>query len=58
VHHFENGVWIYRHDVLRTVKSDMEHTIGKSIKMEPELIKNTLLKRFIRAVVYVISPLL
>jgi cardiolipin synthase len=58
VHHFENGVWIYRHDVLRAVKSDMEHTMGKSIKMRQELIKNTLLKRFIRAVVYVISPLL
>jgi cardiolipin synthase len=58
VHHFENGVWIYRHDVLRAVKSDMEFTMDKSIKMRPELIKNTLLKRFIRAVVYVISPLL
>ncbi len=58
VHHFENGVWMYNHQVLGSVKQDIEATINKSIEVDDEMIKNTLGQRFIRALVRVLSPLL
>jgi cardiolipin synthase len=58
VHHFENGVWMYKHEVLSQIKEDMEGTMKQSIEMSDDLIKNTLLQRFIRAVVRVFSPML
>ncbi len=58
VHHFENGVWMYNHQVLGSVKQDIEATLNKSIEVDDEMIKNTLGQRFIRAVVRVLAPLL
>lgn len=58
VHHFENGVWLYKHEVLEQIKDDLTDTIGKSIKMEDGLVKDTLLQRLIRVLVRVLSPLL
>ncbi|MBQ9766312.1 MAG: cardiolipin synthase [Lachnospiraceae bacterium] len=58
VHHFENGVWFYNHEVLKEVKADLENTMGISISIEENSIKNTLLQRFIRAVVRIFSPML
>lgn len=58
VHHFENGVWLYKHNVLTEIKNDMENTMSNSIEVTDGLIKNTLLQRFIRTVVRAISPML
>lgn len=58
VHHFENGVWMYKHEVLSRIKEDMENTMGQSLFMADEPIKDTLLQRFIRAVVRAVSPML
>lgn len=58
VHHFENGVWLYKHEVLEQIKNDLTDTMNKSIKIEEGLIKNTLPQRVIRALVRVLSPLL
>ena len=58
VHHFENGVWMYRHDVLREIKSDFENTMKQCIFMNEEPVKDTLGKRFVRALVRVFSPML
>jgi cardiolipin synthase len=58
VHHFENGVWMYKHEVLSQIKDDMERTMGQSIEMTDKLIKNTLSQRFIGALVRVFSPML
>lgn len=58
VHHFENGVWMYKHKVLEQVREDMEDTMNKSIEIREGLIKDTLLQRFIRALVRVLSPML
>ena len=58
VHHFENGVWMYRHEVLQQVKDDIKETMNQSIPVTEKLIKNTLLQRFIRAVVKAVSPML
>ena len=58
VHHFENGVWLYKHEVLADIKADMKNTMKQSILMKDELMKNTLGQRFIRAVVRIFSPML
>ena len=58
VHHFENGVWMYNHEVLKDIKYDMDNTMEESIEITKGLIKDNLLQRFIRAVVRILSPLL
>ena len=58
VHHFENGVWLYRHDVLTEIKDDILSTIDQSIEMTKESIKDNLPQRLIRSVVRIFSPML
>lgn len=58
VHHFENGVWMYNTDVIADIKNDFDKTIEKSIKIEREMLKLGILKRFFRACVRVFAPLL
>ena len=58
VHHFENGVWLYRCDVIGNIKEDIMNTILKSEKIENGSLKDTLLKRFIRSVVRIFAPML
>lgn len=58
VHHFENGVWMYQCESIGTLKSDMEATFEKSIKVMPNMLKTNLIQRFIRAVVRIFAPLL
>lgn len=58
VHHFENGIWLYRHEVLEQVKEDLMETMEKSIEIADGYIKETLGQRFIRAIVRIFSPML
>lgn len=58
VHHFENGVWMYHCDSIKELKSDIENTLSKSIKVTDEMRKINLFKRFIRSVVRIFAPLL
>ena len=58
VHHFENGVWMYRTEAIPTIKADFEQTIEKSEQIKEENIKVGGFKRFIRAVVRIFAPLL
>lgn len=58
VHHFENGVWLYKHEVLGPIKEDMEETMSQSLHMTDNMIKNTLGQRLIRALVRALSPML
>lgn len=58
VHHFENGIWLYNHQVLSQVKDDIEATLEQSIAIGDEHIKNTITQRFISALVRILSPLL
>ncbi len=58
VHHFENGVWIYKHKVLGDIKKDILDTQVKSIQIGNGTLKQNLWQRFIRAMVKVFSPLL
>ncbi|MGM9971081.1 MAG: cardiolipin synthase [Anaeroplasmataceae bacterium] len=48
-HHFENGVWIYKNDVIKEMEDDFINTMNESIYMnecqyKPRFIKKTLIK--------------
>ncbi len=58
VHHFENGVWMYRCDCIRDLKADIEDTLAKSIEITPDMLKTGLATRFIRSVVRIFAPML
>ncbi|MBQ8546055.1 MAG: cardiolipin synthase [Clostridia bacterium] len=58
VHHFENGVWMYKTDSIKDIKADIEDTIEKSIEIKKENLKTNLFTRFIRAIVRIFAPLL
>ena len=58
VHHFENGVWMYRCDAIKDLKHDMEETFEKSIQVTPDMLKTSLLQSFIRAIVRIFAAML
>ena len=58
VHHFENGVWMYNTDEIADIKSDFEKTLEMSTKIEKEMLKISIFKRFFRACVRVFAPLM
>ncbi|MBQ7794690.1 MAG: cardiolipin synthase [Clostridia bacterium] len=58
VHHFENGVWMYRTSCIEELKKDIQDTLSKSICVTSEMQKATLPERFIRSVVRIFAPLL
>lgn len=58
VHHFENGVWMYQCEMNKSLKADMEDTLGKSIEVTPDMLKTNLFQRFITAVVRIFAPML
>ena len=57
VHHFENGVWMYRCEMIGDLKADIADTLDKSIEITQDMIKTSLLQRAIRSVVRIFSPL-
>lgn len=58
VHHFENAVWLYKHDVLKEIKSDITATMTESIRMNKGNIKDNILQKLIRSLVRIFSPML
>lgn len=58
VHHFENGVWMYRCEAINALEEDMMDTLKKCIRITNEDLKLNLLQRFIRAVVRIFAPML
>lgn len=58
VHHFENGVWMYKCESIKELKADIEATLNKCIEVTPDMLKTNLLQRFIRAVVRIFAPML
>lgn len=58
VHHFENGVWMYKCQAVRQIKDDIEQTLSKCIEVTPEMIRPGLISVIIRSVVRVFAPLL
>ena len=58
VHHFENGVWMFKADCIYDIKADMLDTITQSIYIKQESVKVNLFNRFIRSIVRIFAPLL
>lgn len=58
VHHFENGVWMYRTESIAAIRADIEDTLAKSIRVTREMQKTNLLQRAFRSVVRIFAPLL
>ncbi len=58
VHHFENGVWIYKHSVIEDIKKDFIETLGKSIEIEQNQFVSGWFEKFILAILNVCTPLL
>lgn len=58
VHHFENGVWMYRCDCIRDLQADFEETLSRSIAIQQDSIRVGLLRRILRSVIRIFAPLL
>ena len=63
VHHFENGIWMYRTDSIADIKADIDATIEKSILATPELLNEGFLSKLVttkilRAIVKIFAPML
>ena len=58
VHHFENGVWMYRCESIKDLKADMEDTFNRSIEVTREMLKINWITQFIRSVVRIFAPML
>ncbi|MBE6595088.1 MAG: cardiolipin synthase [Ruminococcaceae bacterium] len=58
VHHFENGVWMYRTDAVAALKEDMQKTLAVSIPIRKEMLRIGPLRKFLRSMVRVFAPLL
>ena len=58
VHHFENGVWMYRCEAVSALEQDIRATLEKSIEVIPDMLKTNLLQRMIRAVVRIFAPMM
>ncbi|MBR3687024.1 MAG: cardiolipin synthase [Clostridia bacterium] len=58
VHHFENGVWMYRCESIKDMKNDIEETMAKSIEITSDMLKTGPITRLIRSVVRIFAPML
>lgn len=58
VHHYENGVWIYNHSVIKDIKNDFDLVQSKSIKIEEGMIKEKPYLNTFRSFVRIFSSLL
>lgn len=58
VHHFENGVWMYRCRCIDEIRTDFADTLKKCIRMDDSKVNWTLPQRFLRAVMKVFAPML
>ena len=58
VHHFENGVWMYRCDCLADIRADFEQTLKKSILVTTDMLKKDPLRRLFCAIVRIFAPMM
>ncbi|MBQ8401933.1 MAG: cardiolipin synthase [Clostridia bacterium] len=58
VHHFENGVWMYKCDCIRDLKADMEDTLTKCIRITPDMLKTNLIESAVRSVARIFAPMM
>lgn len=58
VHHFENGVWMYKCDCIKDIKTDIEATLEKCELISKEMAKARPLQRLFRSFIKIFSPLM
>ena len=58
VHHFENGVWLYKTDCIADVKRDIDQTILMSEQITKDKIKTNVFQKAVRSIVRIFAPLL
>lgn len=58
VHHFENGVWMYRCGCISEMKKDFDTTLPKCLKIDNRMLHPSLPQRALCSVIKIISPLL
>ena len=58
VHHFENGILLYKTECINDIKTDLLGVIDKSRLIEKEEIKNSYYQRFISALIKIFAPLM
>ncbi len=58
VHHFENGVWMYRCAAIADLKADMEETFEKSALIKKEDLRSGPIKRLVRAIARIFAPMM
>ena len=58
VHHFENGVWMYRCASIGDLKADLLQTLERCIEVTSDMLKTGLVTRLVRAVVRIFAPML
>ena len=58
VHHFENGVWMYKSEIINDIKKDIDETLEKSILITKKMLKTNIIMRFIRALIRLFAPML
>ena len=56
-HHFENGVWMYGTDSIKSAEEDFNLALSDSLKMTPEMVAVGPIKKFYRAVLKIFAPL-
>ncbi|MBR2871026.1 MAG: cardiolipin synthase [Clostridia bacterium] len=58
VHHFENGVWMYKCECIKDIKKDVEQVLSVSVKVSEQTTNLTPVKRFVRAILRIFAPLM
>jgi cardiolipin synthase len=58
VHHFENGIWMYKCECIKDIVTDVNQTLEKSTKITPEMTKPSLLLRVFRSLIKIFTPLM
>lgn len=58
VHHFENGVWIYNHQVIKDIADDFNNTLSNSQEIAQKQFAGKIVRRFFVATLKVFAPLL
>ena len=58
VHHFENGVLMYKTDIIKDIKADFDETLKKCIKVTEDVNKIGVFRKLIRSFIRIFSPLM
>lgn len=58
VHHFEDGVWMYKCDCIKEIKEDMDSTFDGSLLVTPDMLRTGYFSRLVRSLIRIFAPML